>query len=221
MEVSVEDDHPVATRVSTGETNRRRGRLGARVHEPHPLTRRHALSHRLGEFHLAGRWSAVGGAGGRGLADRGDHGRMGMTEDDRPVTLDEVDVLVSLDVPDARALGSRHHIRTTTDRGERADRRVDPTRDRRHRSREHRVVVSEAGAHAQRRGAAGRLATRRIAIRDHRKPPAPSANHRVAYDRITSAPARRIEVRCSSITASPSTQPRSAAACTIAYSPLT
>ncbi len=106
MEVSVEDDHPVATGVSTGETNRRRGRLGARVHEPHALARRHALSHGLGEFHLAGRRSAIGGASGRGLADSGNHSRMGVAEDDRAVTLDKVDVLIALDVPDTRALGS-------------------------------------------------------------------------------------------------------------------
>src|SRR5690606_34689466 len=99
----------------------------------------------------------------------------------------------------------------------------DAARDHPRRAGEELVVGGDTGTHAHGRGAAGRDATVGIAERDHAgpRPAVRSANQRVKYVTIRSAPARFTAVSCSSATESWSIQPLADAAFTIAYSPLT
>jgi hypothetical protein len=150
VEVAVEDHDTITAGGTASEAHRRRRRLGARIHESHQFARRHAFAHRLGEFHLARRRSAVGGTPGRRLGDRSCDRRMGVPEDDRPVALHEVDVLASLDIPHVGTLGPCHQIGPAADRPERADGRVDPAGDRRARPVEEFVVRGDAGTDARR-----------------------------------------------------------------------
>src|SRR4029077_20655612 len=110
----------------------------------------------------------------------------------RAPRLDVVDVAGPVGGDQERALPAGHEERVAPDARERPHRRVDPAGDAGQGPR------PELVAHWSR-----------------------SATRRAAYVRMKSAPARLIAVRCSSITASPSSQPFAAAASTMAYSPLT
>ena len=181
VEVAVEDDDPVAPGVPAGQPDRRAGGFGARVHEPDLLAGPDPLADRLRQLHLARRRRAIRRSTCCGVRHRCRDRRVSVSEDHRSVTLNEVEVLVALDVPHPGALGPRHHIRAATNRRERPDRRVDPTRDHLRRAPEELVVRGQAVAGAHRRRASGGTAAVGIAQRDHAEvlPEARSTNHLV------------------------------------------
>src|SRR5690606_4537606 len=182
----------------------------ARADEAHLLHAGHPLAEALREAHLAGGRRAVGGAlPGRG-GDRVDDRGVGVAEDRRAVALHVVDEPHALHVPHVRALATRDEVGGAARRAERPHRLAHPAGDRRE------------GPLVQRRVGHRRLPRRRPvgrAVPDAHW--STSARWRAKYVRTMSAPARLIALICSSATASPSIQPRSAAACTIAYSPET
>src|SRR5690606_15895123 len=113
------------------------------------------------------------------------------------------DVPVALHVPDVAALGPGHEVGGAADGRERPHRRVDATRH------DPLGPFEQLGVGGHGSGPPG-----------HRPaPPSSSATSRAKYVSTTSAPARRMAVRCSSATAVASNQPLAPAAFTIAYSP--
>ena len=168
-------------------------RLGARGDEPHLLDRRHGVDDLLGQLDLPLRRRAEGRPVGSGFLHRLDHLRIGVAEHERAPGHDPVDVALPVRVPEVRALAARGEERILgPDRPPGADRRVDAAGDDLARAAEE-------------------------AARGQSQP----ASSFVQYETITSAPARLIAVRPSTAAWRSSSQPRAAAAFTIAYSPLT
>ena len=183
----------IATGDTTGEPERAHGRLGSGGDEAHLLHRRHGVGDLLGERHLAFGRRAEGRAVGGGLLHRLDHLGIGVPEDERAPRHHPVDVPVALRVPEVGALAAGGEERLPRTHGSPgADGGVDASRD-------HRRRPLEEPARRQ----------------SH------SASSLAQYETITSAPARLIAVRPSSAAWRSSSQPRAAAALTIAYSPLT
>ena len=169
--------------------------------QAHLLEARHAVDDRLGQRDLALGRRAEGGAPQPAASRMASITvGMGVAEDGRAVALHVVDVAVALDVPHVGALGPR-----STKYG------VPPT--------ERNARTGEFTPPGMRREAAVvELALVRVAV-GGRAPGTTRPASRAKYVRTKSAPARLMAVICSSATASPSIQPRSAAALTIAYSP--
>ena len=94
----------VATGRRARDADRAHHRLGAGRHEAHLLETRIGAGDALRQldFALAGR--AVSGAGAARLADRGDDGRMGVTQDQRTPGADEVEEAPAVGVEEMRAL---------------------------------------------------------------------------------------------------------------------
>ena len=129
-----------------------------------------------------------------GLDHRRERLRIGVPEDQRPPRHHPVDVAAAVDVLDLRALAAAHEQRLVeADRAHRAHRRVDAAGDQLERA------PIELGA----------------------RPQSHAARSFVQYETTMSAPARLIAVSDSSAAVCSSSQPRAAAALTIAYSPET
>src|SRR6185436_1793491 len=111
-------DH-VAAGGGAREPYRRHRRFGAAVHEPQHLERRHPAPDFLGQLYLGLAGRAVGPAAARGVAHRLEHGRMRMTEDQRPPGADVVDIALAVDVVELRALGAGYEKRRSADCPER------------------------------------------------------------------------------------------------------
>ena len=129
VKVSVEDDEAVAAGEAAGQPHRRARGLGAGVHQPDHVAAGDALRHRLRQQHLARRRGAVRRPIDRCRVDCGRYRGMGMSEDDRPVALHEIDVSASLDVPHVRALGTLDDVRRAANGLEGADAGIDSTGD--------------------------------------------------------------------------------------------
>ena len=127
--VAGELHQPVAAGVAAGEADGRHRRLGARAHQPDLLHRRDASADLLGQQDLPLGGRAIARAPGRGVLDGGDDGGVGVAGDDRPVALDEIEVLGALDVPDPCAVGALDEVRGAPDGAEGPDGRVDAAGD--------------------------------------------------------------------------------------------
>ena len=167
MEVAAEDDDALASRRTARETHRGARCFGTAVHEAHLLATGDTRRDRLGQLHLTWcRRTERRSVGCRRAQRRGD-GRMGMTEDDRAVALDEVDVPVALDVPHVGAFRACDDVRRSTDCLERADRTVDSTGNRARRTFVELCVRADTRTRAQRRHAT-RGATRGFVAKRNR-----------------------------------------------------
>ncbi len=133
------------------------------------------------------------------LADGGGHRGVRVTEQHGAVRLHEIQQPATLDVGDVCALRTVDRVRNSTDGPERTDGRADTARHDGQRALEPGGVVPGA-CHLPARSSATRPAK---------------------YVSTARAPARLMAVSCSIAAASASTHPFSAAASTIAYSPLT
>ena len=191
-------DDQVAPLGAARETNRAHRCFGARRHKTHHIE---AWVHRrdaFGEQHLRFARRAKGRALGGGASDRLDDGGVRVAKDQRTPRLHKVEPFVAVDVEGAAAECAFEHGGRTADGGEGAHRR-------RHAGGNH-----AAGAFENFMGAG---------LRDHSQPPWRAS--RAWYVMRMSAPARAKACRFSETTAASSTQPRSAAALTIEYSPET
>ena len=179
-------------RVARAPAGRAHRRLGAGRDEPHLLDRRHGVDDLLGELDLAlGRRAERRPVGGR-LLHRLDDLGVGVAEDERPPGHHPVDVAAPVGVLDVGALAAP-----------REEGLVRPT-----------ASMARTGEFTP-PGMSARA--RRHRLVPHSQP----ASSFAQYETITSAPARLIAVRLSIAAARSSSQPRAAAAFTIAYSPLT
>ena len=203
------------------DAHRRHRRLGAGRDQPQRLATRHARAHALAQLDLGGRCETEKEA----LLGRAPHGihhrRMRVAEDRGPPGADPVDVLPALRVTDARALRRCDRDRRNAGCAERAHRRVHAARRYARRARDPGLVGQRRAGPRRRGGCAG--PAHRIASADARSASAAirSASARAKYVIRRSAPARRRPIAASHIARGSSIQPRSAAACSIAYSPET
>ena len=122
---ALELDHPRTTGDAPRHPQRGHRRLGAGVHHPDHLDRRHECRQPLRHAHFERGGCAEGGALVRLPRDGGHDVRMRMPEDHRSPRPDEVDELVPVHVPDARAGSARDEARRPAHRTERAHGRVD------------------------------------------------------------------------------------------------
>ena len=125
MIAAVELDQEIATRLRTCDAQRAHRRLGAAGDEAQHLDVRHARSHQFGQRHLERRRYAEARAVFHRLAQRIEHHRRRMAEDERPPREHVVEILVAVDVPDARPLPALDDERLAADPAERAHRRAD------------------------------------------------------------------------------------------------
>ena len=110
------------------QPDRRHRGLGAAGHQPHLLDRVDPGDDLLGERDLAlGRRPVRRAAPGRG-ADRFDHVRVGMAEEQRPPRADQVDVATAVGVGQLGAAALDHEAGGAADGAERPDRGVDAAR---------------------------------------------------------------------------------------------
>ncbi len=84
--------------VGARQPQRGHGGFGAAVDEAHHLDVGHEVAHQFGQFDLQRRGRAVRGAQRGGLAQRFNHGRVGMAEDERPPREDVVHEAVAVHV---------------------------------------------------------------------------------------------------------------------------
>ena len=133
---AVELHHPVATGGAPRQADGAHGRLRPGRHQPHLLAARHTLTDGLGQQDLTRRGCAEGGAPGGGFGDGTGHHGVRVTEQDRAVRLDEVDVAVFLRVDDIGTVAGDDRVGRAAHRGKGADRRVDPSWDHTPRPRE-------------------------------------------------------------------------------------
>ncbi len=187
-------EHAVAPRCRPGEPDGAHRRLRPRGHEPHLLDRGEGRDDLGGEVDLGLGRRSEAGAVLRGV----DHGRdglgIGMAEHERAPGHHPVEVAVSVHVLQLGPLGAADEERLVqSDGAHRAYGRVDAARD------QGAGPAEEVAASAQ----------------SHR------ASSFVQYEITMSAPARLIAVSDSIAACRSSSQPRAAAACTIAYSPET
>jgi hypothetical protein len=89
--------------------------------------------------------------------------RMGMSQDDSPVTLNEIHEAAALDIPNMRALSSSDHVRTTAHGPKRSDRGRHPARYRGLGSSESDLVRTQPRTRAHDGIASGLDAANRIA----------------------------------------------------------
>ena len=203
MEVAIERDDALATRRTTCESHRGRCCFRTAIHQAHSLTTRYAFRNRLGQLHFARSRSTEGcPVAGNRSKGRGDC-RMSVTQNDGSITLDEIDVALSLDIFDVGAFATSNDVRLAADCLECANRRVHTTWNDLRRALEQLMIRRNSRADARRRSAALGDATLWVAVRDradgHR---ARSANQRAKYVRMMSAPARFTAVSCSIATPS-------------------
>ena len=115
--------------VAPGERARQadggHGGLGARVDKAHHLDRGHPFDHAPRKIQLERARCAVAGPARRGLLHRRHHSRVRVPEDERPPRKDVVDVAVTVDVDEIRALAALDEERLPTDGFERPHGRVD------------------------------------------------------------------------------------------------
>ena len=191
----VELHDPLTARGRASHPHGAHHRLGTRVHEPHPLHARDGPAQALTELYLprggCPEATAVRHRRLRGLHHRG----VGVAQDQRTPRAHAVHVAAALHV---------HHIR------------AHPS----HRKRRRAPYRAEGahGAAATPRHHLPRPLEQGFGGQPHRRCRAASL---AKYVRIQSAPARRTDSRTSIMADSRSSQPRCAAACTMAYSPLT
>ena len=199
--LKLEDEAPTGRCTSHSDRTHRRFRAGA--DEAEPLDCRHRLAHQFSQPDFAQGRGAEGPSRLRGEVDRGNHGRIGVAQDERPERTDVVEVRPSGRIPDGGAKTSDDDRRFAPNRTVGPDRAVDTARKER------------LGAQSERVGPAFGL--------DHRADfsACQRAASRARYVTITSAPARAIAVSISKAAARRSSQPRSAAASSIANSPET
>ncbi|CAB4827189.1 unannotated protein [freshwater metagenome] len=211
----MEDHEAIAAGEAAGQSHRRAGGLGTRVHQTYALTAGDTTADLLRQQQFTGSGGTVRGAASSRGADRRRDRRVSVAEDDRAIALYKVDVAGALDVVDVGTLRTFHQVRRTADGLERAD-----------------TAVHAAGDDGTRTSEQFGITTRKIVrqgvqhggVHERAFPATPacaSAYQRVRYVSTMSAPARRIAVSCSVATTSWSIQPLAAAALIIAYSPLT
>ena len=99
-------DGEIAAGEAARQAQRAHGRFGAGVHQPHHFHRGHGLRDQLGQFDFALGGRAEAGAGFEHLAQRVDHRRRAMAQQQRSPGADVIDVRVAVDVEDARALAA-------------------------------------------------------------------------------------------------------------------
>ena len=120
--------HLRAARITAGQTHRRHGRLRAGVNHAH-LIGRSALDDFLRQQRLALRRRAKAQpAGGSPLHDLHDF-RVRIAVNHRAIRAHEVDVLIAVDIPQARSCAPLDHAGLATHGAESAHRRVHPARD--------------------------------------------------------------------------------------------
>jgi hypothetical protein len=98
MEVSMKRNNALATGCAAGKTHSRTGCFGSAVHETHSLAAGYSLANSFGKFHFS--W---GRRAKRCAVACGGHKRrrdcaMRMTQNDRAITLYEVDISTALDI---------------------------------------------------------------------------------------------------------------------------
>ncbi len=136
-------------RRGAGEPDRGHRRLGAGIHEPDPLERRHASAHVLGEFHLRRARRPVGPARRRSCIDRREHGGMRVAEDQRAPGADVVEVRLPVHVGEAGAGSLGHEKGRPAHRPERPHRRIHPAGKHRFRSLEELLRAAHVSATAR------------------------------------------------------------------------
>ena len=122
-------DGQVPARESARHPQRAHRRFGARVHQPHHLHRRHRAADHLGQFDFALGGRAEAGADLQHLARSLQCTGKAVAQNQRPPGAHVVDVLVAVDVEDARALAARDEARRSADAAKRADRRIHAARE--------------------------------------------------------------------------------------------
>jgi hypothetical protein len=103
--------------------------LGARVHQPDGLNRRHNLADQIGNVDLAARWRAVARAASKNVLQCFHHRRMPVTQNHRPPGADVIEVTVAVFVVETRAVGPFDEHRIAAHGLEGASGRVDASRD--------------------------------------------------------------------------------------------
>ena len=135
--VELEDD--VAAGCAASHPDRGHRRFGPRADEPYHLHRRIRLGDRLGDLHLAAGRRTVAHAPTCGVDHRLDDRRGGVAEDQRAPRAEEVEIVVTVDVPDARPGSAIDEEGAPADAAEGPHRAVDAARNDPLRSREQRV----------------------------------------------------------------------------------
>ena len=117
----VEFHHPIPPGRAAGQAHRTHGRLGTRRDQSHLLAPGNARTDGLGQKHLSGRGRPEGGTQCGRLRDGIGHHRMGVPEQDGPVGLHQIDVVISFNVKDGGALAPDHRVGSAADGRERPD----------------------------------------------------------------------------------------------------
>src|SRR5271165_41717 len=126
---ALELDGECAAGKATRDTQRAHGGFGAGINQPHHLHRRNTLVDQLGQFEFASRGSTEAGAYLQDFLERvNDHFRP-VTQHQRTPGTHVVDVLVSIDVEDARAFAPSDEGGRAANATKRANRRVDAAGD--------------------------------------------------------------------------------------------
>ena len=171
-------DDAVPARRRPGEPQCAHRRLGARVHEPHPLDRRHEPTHRRPQLDLRPRRGPEARALLRGGGQRPGQPGRGVPVDEGAPRHDEVDVRAAVLVLDAGAAGPPDERRSAADGGEGADGAVDPAGE------------NPLGAGEEAGGAASACSAHRPGTISRRPPRAARGDSPAALD-TTSSPAFR------------------------------
>ena len=145
---------------------------------------------------------------------------VGVAQDGGAVGLDVVDVAVALDIGHVRPFAAHNEVRCPANGLERPHRRVDPSGCHATSALEERLV-SFVSLTSVPLISVPLISVPLISVGSRPQAPRSSATSPAKYVSTKSAPARLMAPSCSSATALPSSQPRSAAALTMAYSPLT
>jgi hypothetical protein len=98
MEVSMKRNNALATGCAAGKTHSGAGCFGAAVHETHSLTAWYSLTNSFGKFHFPWGWRAERCAVAGGGHKRRRDCAVRMTQNDRAITLYEVDISTALDI---------------------------------------------------------------------------------------------------------------------------
>ena len=106
------------------QTEARHCRFRPAVHHPHFLDRRHPTADQFRHFHFERIRNSEAQSARRSIANRFDHDFRRVTENRRAPAPDVIDVFVSIDIPNPRAVRALNEKRLTADIAKCAHRRI-------------------------------------------------------------------------------------------------